>query len=459
MDQPNIILIVLDTLRKDVLPMYGGNAYTPNLDEFIKDSVVFPKPVAPYNSTVPSHFSFFTGMYAIEHGVHEYLSLNKYIGPEFMIFQKLSDFKNKKLIQEILLNKGYNTIEFSANSLVGSSTKFSKGFNYSEDIDMYYLDNIKDIKKIISYEKNKIKLSKLNLKNFIKLYKIYRKANFIRSYVNFPLIKGADIITNKIVNSSFNSPFYLFINFMEMHEPYIKWEPMGKIRLKNYYYRVPNYSKLVYNHYDILENVIPNRIMNRIRNTYKNNVSNIDYYLGKLIKYLKEIKVFDNTLIIITSDHGQALKEKNYYGHGLFLYNEIIEVPLIVKFPNSFKFKPKDGYQSLVDLPTLILNSIEGNYIDITRETVFSESYGLDYNIDGSFKNKDKEELFKNKIAIPRKAIYKNDYKLVVNMLGNIEEFLYKGKEIKPEDNKEVLEDLFNELEIFKGTEKFVVRK
>jgi len=173
---------------------------------------------------------------------------------------------------------------------------------------------------------------------------------------------------------------------MEMHEPYIKWEPMGKIRLKNYYYRVPNYSKLVYNHYDILENVIPNRIMNRIKNTYKNNVSNIDYYLGKLIKYLKEIKVFDNTLIIITSDHGQALKEKNYYGHGLFLYNEIIEVPLIVKFPNSFKFKTKDGYQSLVDLPTLILNSIEGNYIDITRETVFSESYGLDYNIDGSFK-------------------------------------------------------------------------
>jgi len=71
MDQPSIILIVLDTLRKDVLPMYEGNAYTPNLNEFAKDAVVFPNPVAPYPWTVPSHMSFFTGKYAIEHGVHE----------------------------------------------------------------------------------------------------------------------------------------------------------------------------------------------------------------------------------------------------------------------------------------------------------------------------------------------------------------------------------------------------
>jgi len=59
MDQPNIILIVLDTLRKDVLPMYGGNAYTPNLNEFAKDAVVFPNPIAPSSSTLPSHTSIF----------------------------------------------------------------------------------------------------------------------------------------------------------------------------------------------------------------------------------------------------------------------------------------------------------------------------------------------------------------------------------------------------------------
>jgi len=61
MDQPNIILIVLDTLRKDVLSIYGGDAYTPNLNEFSKDAVVFPNAVAPSPWTLPSHMSFFYG--------------------------------------------------------------------------------------------------------------------------------------------------------------------------------------------------------------------------------------------------------------------------------------------------------------------------------------------------------------------------------------------------------------
>jgi len=135
------------------------------------------------------------------------------------------------------------------------------------------------------------------------------------------------------------------------------------------------------------------------------------------------------------------------------LYNELIEVPLIVKYPKNKKFNVTQGYQSLVDLRYLIENAIDNNYIDITKEKVFSEAWGY-LSFDKSI-----IEMDKGKYGIPRKAIYKNGYKLVINKYGDIEEFLYKGKEIKPEDNKEVLNDLLDELEIFKGTEKFVVRK
>jgi len=58
MDKPNVILIALDTLRKDVLSIYGGNAYTPNLSEFANDAVIFPNPIAPSPWTVPSHIFF-----------------------------------------------------------------------------------------------------------------------------------------------------------------------------------------------------------------------------------------------------------------------------------------------------------------------------------------------------------------------------------------------------------------
>ena len=114
MDQPNIILIVLDTLRKDVLPMYGGNAYTPNLNELAKDAVVFPNPVAPSPWTLPSHMSFFTGKYANEHGVHE--------DPEEGIeknFKIQFEFKNKT-IAHILKKKGYTNIGFSANPWISN---------------------------------------------------------------------------------------------------------------------------------------------------------------------------------------------------------------------------------------------------------------------------------------------------------------------------------------------------
>jgi len=114
MDQPNIILIVLDTLRKDVLPIYGGNAYTPNLNEFANDAVVFPNTIAPSPWTMPSHMSFFTGKYAIEHSVHEV--------PEVGIkknFKIQFEFKNKT-IAHILKRKGYTNIGFSANPWISN---------------------------------------------------------------------------------------------------------------------------------------------------------------------------------------------------------------------------------------------------------------------------------------------------------------------------------------------------
>ena len=188
-----------------------------------------------------------------------------------------------------------------------------------------------------------------------------------------------------------------------------------------------------------------------------------------MIKFLKSKKLYDNTLVIVTSDHGQAMKEKRkfpFYGHGNFLYNELIEVPLIIKFPNNKKIQIKKGYQSLVKIPNLIKNIIDGNIEDvITTDSAFSENYGPQHDLNqyaklGLIPKSIDLEKIKNTILYPRKAVYKNDYKLVINGLnGEIDEFLYKGKEIKPEDNKDVLEDLLDELEIFKGTEKFVVRK
>ena len=69
--KPNVLLIVLDTMRKSILDIYGGQARTPNLKELIKDSMVYEDAISPAPWTYPSHVSIFTGLYPSEHKVHE----------------------------------------------------------------------------------------------------------------------------------------------------------------------------------------------------------------------------------------------------------------------------------------------------------------------------------------------------------------------------------------------------
>ncbi|MGC8671228.1 MAG: sulfatase-like hydrolase/transferase, partial [Thermoprotei archaeon] len=105
-DLPDVFLIVLDTLRKDFLPMYGGSAFTPNLEALARDSVVFPNAVAPAPWTIPSHISMMSGLYPREHGIHE--------DEEGMgrIPEKMRGYTGPNLA-ESLRRRGYNAVGLS----------------------------------------------------------------------------------------------------------------------------------------------------------------------------------------------------------------------------------------------------------------------------------------------------------------------------------------------------------
>ena len=155
--------------------------------------------------------------------------------------------------------------------------------------------------------------------------------------------------------------------------------------------------------------------------------------------------MYDESLIIVLSDHGQAFRERNYYGHGMFLYDEIIEVPLIVKFPNNRKCPVAEGYQSLVDIPSVIRSVIEsGSAGDdaLTKERAFSESFGIHYQFMPKGNSKEKEIY-----EVRRKAIYKNGYKLVLNLSHDVvEEFSYRKKPLDHRDHVPVADSLLSEL-------------
>ncbi|MEM3291114.1 MAG: sulfatase-like hydrolase/transferase, partial [Candidatus Micrarchaeaceae archaeon] len=213
MDQPNIILIVFDTLRKDVLPMYGGNANTPNLNEFIKDAVVFPNAISPSSWTLPSHVSLFTGDYLIEHEVHE--------GKNFFVNSpSVFEFKIKsKLIYEKLYQKGYNNILYSVNGFINKANDFNKSVNQFKNYDISY--NTYEDNKIVNEILNKYGITKKDIfinilkdKNFLllkKVSKIYIKERINQKIKGYPFLKGSDLIVNDIFESYYREPFFMFI--------------------------------------------------------------------------------------------------------------------------------------------------------------------------------------------------------------------------------------------------------
>ena len=439
--QPNIIIIIADTMRRDALSVYNNNINTPAIDLFSRDSVIYNNAIAPAPWTVPSHASIFTGKYASEHKIHESEEIKDVDLSNSMNFNKFPT------IAEMLNREGYNTLGISANVNIIPGSGFDKGFN-----NFYYPKNVyyNIIKNYLTRNNNTITADKIEgstkklhiLKTLYKengIYGLTRLYNlsslFKNKYDGFYYDKGGYATLDNIENSSFKSPFFLFLNFIEMHEPYIKNDPSGTdIGLK---------SLLGYNY-------INGKTKNYIRKQYFNRSSIFDYYFGRLIKFLKYNNMYDNTLIILTSDHGQELYENNFYGHGIYLTDELIRIPLIIKYPGNIH-SVKDNVISLTNLKDIIINGFS-NFQQ--NQYVFSESYGI--NVDTSHVQNLNGYLERKKnIDIRRKAIISNDYKMVINQYGFVDELKYKGKNVNVTDYKEIALKLREELDIFIGNEKF----
>lgn len=440
--EPNVLFIVCDTLRKDILELYGGPAKTLNLIELSKDSVVYDNAISPSPWTYPSHVSMFTGLYLNEHKVHETAEVKTYKINEF--HEKLS----AEYIAQYFKSRGYRTEGISANPFVSPFSFFDRGFD-----SFYTLDPRPETRKtgVIEEAKNlgnspveilKALVKKGRFADIVRYYAYLQRMKKLDRLYNYPLEKGASL-TNKLVeNGIWSYGSFRFINLMEMHESY-ETNSHGDEIFKNFVGIKP----------------ISNRRVEHLKGKYILAAEYLDKKLGELINTIKKEGFYDDTMIIITSDHGQAFNEHGYMYHEIFLYDEIIRVPLIIKYPKNRKFEKKDGYQSTVNLLKLIKSVMDGGDDSVlTSETAFSESYGAALSLPDRYK--DRAQYVKEKYEKARKCVFKKGYKLTVNGTdGTIEEFTKDGRVIKVEENKEEANELLDEIEIFKGNENFILPK
>jgi arylsulfatase A-like enzyme len=296
--RPNIILISIDTLRADHLGCYGYAQHTtPALDAFRREAVLFRTAIATAPSTLPSHASMFTALSPQHHGAAH--ARNIPLGDRFVT------------LTEVLRDAGYRTAAFVGGGQLSPEYGLKQGFESYDVVDDGTFEQI-----------------------------VARAVQFLQR--------------------SNDKPFFLFLHTYEVHHPY--WpSPEDSARFAS------SDATILPSYIDIrLLSDINTRKMQigpsdraHIAGEYDAEIASMDRGFQALVTALKRLGIYDDSLIVFTSDHGEEQGEHGFVGwHSHTLYDELLHVPLLVHFPAAQHAGAEiGGVVSGVDVAPLILEA------------------------------------------------------------------------------------------------------
>jgi len=317
-NSPNVLLVVLDTVRADHLSLYGyERPTTPNLERIAKRGIRFDHARATAPWTLPSHASMFTGRWP-----HDLVE--KWMTPLDGNFPTLAEFTG---------SHGYATAGFVANVVYCShDTGLDRGFTHYED---YVLEGLAPLRtaglvdfafKIIGGLSRGPDLGALGFpRNSVNRWfsAVGRKdaASISRAFLDWLSLRREP-----------DRPFFAFLNFIDAHASYIP--PPGAHHRFGTQPRTPDELRVVYELWPLLDKTrLPRSYINLGNDAYDDCLGYLDDQLGLLFDELRRRGVLDQTLVVVTSDHGEGLGEHDLFDHGESLYRTEIRVPLLIVPP------------------------------------------------------------------------------------------------------------------------------
>jgi arylsulfatase A-like enzyme/Tfp pilus assembly protein PilF len=246
-----VVLISVDTLRSDRLPMYGySNLEAPALDGLRRDAILFERAYSHIPLTLPAHVSLFTGLEPGRHGVLD--------NSGFRLDAAVP------CLAELLKKAGYATGGAISAVVLNSQSGIARGFDFWDE-------------KVES-----------------------KRRTSMLDFVQRPGKEAADLLLGWIRHET-PRPLFAFLHIYEPHAPYEAPEP----------YR------------------------SRYPDAYDGEVAYSDAIVGGFLAELKRIGLYDRAMIFFLSDHGEGLGDHGEMQHGIFLYREAIQVPLLIKLPGG----------------------------------------------------------------------------------------------------------------------------
>jgi arylsulfatase A-like enzyme len=354
----NIILITIDTLRADMLGAYGSkDNLTPFTDSLMENMVVFSTPLATGPYTQASFQGILASEYYLEYGKEKKLN------------------KDKTLISEPLKDSGIFTAAFHSNAYL------SYFFGYNKGWEVFYDSMSDDVTDM------------------------------------YPFIRGSGIndkVKGFLNNYSFKKTLFLWVHYMDVHEPYIAED--------SYLSKIDPSLKLSKDEmFGLFKEVILKRdisdkdTVDNLKKLYMAKVAETDDYIKDLFNIFKSKDLLDSSTIIMTSDHGDEFSEHGGLSHDGKMYSELIDVPLLV-WDKSFSPATIETPVSLIDLPPTICSMMDTDpapsfkgkslypFKDIKPYTIYGEAMGK-----LGHKEKDTDEPIYYMVEDSLKVIFRKD--------------------------------------------------
>jgi arylsulfatase A-like enzyme len=284
----HVVLVIIDTLRQDSLSCYGNARPTsPHIDALAKDGVRFDQAVSSSGWTLPAISSILTGAWPTIHGA---------LGKKTRLTPIRDELPTGA---EILKEEGFATTAFANAAFVSPWLKLDRGFDSFDHMPAFNYE-IRRADETIKAALGKLK-GQLDRSTFTLIH-------LFDAHLNYDPPKDYG---GKFTDREVPSPYGLTMQ-------QCKYWTVGGVKPEDPSTPVPAPSE---------------EDIDYMRAVYDAEINFVDDQIGRLVAELKRMGIYDRTTIVITSDHGEEFWEHDGFEHGHTLYEELVRVPLIVKFP------------------------------------------------------------------------------------------------------------------------------
>ncbi|HYZ91760.1 MAG TPA: sulfatase [Actinomycetota bacterium] len=331
-DRPNIIVVVFDTARADAFEPHGAPAgSTPMFAQLASSGALHRKAIAPCNWTMPSHVSMFSGLLPRTAG------LSMLPHGERANCRIVMEAHRDRWLPVVLGRAGYHTAAATTNAWVSNQIGFDLGFD--------------EFRNLVGKRVNRMADPSL-------------KASF-RWYAHAFLARvdnGLSVVERRMNDwiSQTPRPFFWFVNLIECHSPYLPPRPyndLGPLRRllagrdARRYQTLEGVWKAC-----ATETPPPRPSLERMRRLYDRSIRMMDDWLARLCERLDAAGLLDDTLLVVTSDHGENFGEGHLFGHAVSLDDRLLHVPLVFAGPGAAQ--APEGVSSLAALPAYIARAV-----------------------------------------------------------------------------------------------------